>query len=59
MPWYDKAQMLAILSNHTVTHHYTAAEFCAAMDKHIREQAAPAGGQLWAGNDSREPSGVP
>ena len=28
MPWYDKAEMLAILSNHTVTHHYTVAEFC-------------------------------
>lgn len=30
MPWCDKAEMLAILSNHTVTHHYPVAEFSAA-----------------------------
>jgi hypothetical protein len=40
MPWYDKAEMLTILSNPTVTHHYTEAEFSAAQDKHIGEQAA-------------------
>ena len=39
MPWYDKAEMLAIWSNHTGTHHYTMAEFAAAQYKHIREQS--------------------